>query len=161
MNKETDQNARIVIAVTELTPVQQLWQEALQHLRETRADLFALFVADDRWYRAATLPFTREISRWSGMDVKFTVQRARQLHDEAVRRARQRMHDLAAEAKTQIVFEVLPESDQERIRELAAGPQNVLIVPSFIARRPLFAELQKLNCRIVLIEAEEERGEIQ
>ena len=158
---KTDDKARIVIAVTELTPVRQLWREALQRLRESRAELFALFVADDRWHRAASLPFTREISRVSGMDVDFTLRRASQVHEEAINRTRYQMQELASEANLVLKFEVLPESDQQRIRELVAGPQNILIAPSFISRRPLFAELQKLGCRIVLIEAREDADENQ
>jgi len=156
---KTDDKARIVIAVTELTPVRQLWREALQRLRESQAELFALFVADDRWRRAASLPFTREISRLSGMDADFTLRRASQVHEEAINRTRYRMQKLASEANLALMFEVLPESDQQRIRELVAGSQNILIAPSFITGRPLFAELQKLDCRIVLIEAEEEPDE--
>jgi len=152
----TDVKARIVIAVTELTPVQELWRAALQRLHESWADLHALFFADDQWHRAASLPFTREISRISGINEDFTQQRASQVHEEAINRTRRRMQDLASEANLAIVFEVLPESNQQRIRELVSGPQNTLIAPSFITRRPLFAELQKLDCRIVLVEAKEE-----
>jgi hypothetical protein len=157
--KKADDKVRIVIAVTELTPVRQLWREALQRLRESRAELLALFVADDRWHRAASLPFTREISRASGMDADFTLRRARQVHEEAINRTQDRMQELASEADLALIFKVLGESDQQRIRELVAGSQNILIAPSFMTRRPLFAELQKLDCRIVLIETEEEANE--
>lgn len=158
MGKANDK-ARIVIAVTELTPVQQLWREALQRLGDSRAEILALFFADDRWHRAASLPFTREISRVSGMDTDFTLRRASLVHEDAINSARFRMHDLASKADLTLVFEVLPESDQHRIRELVAGSQNTLIAPSFITRRPLFAELQKLDCRIILIETKEEADE--
>lgn len=157
--RKTDDTARIVLAVTELTPVQGLWQEAIQRLRETRAELLALYVANDQWHRAATLPFTREISRASGAIAEFTMQRAMQLHTEATSRAQRQIQALASEANTPLIFEVLFESDQARIRELVAGSQNILIAPSFITRRPLYAELQKLDCRIVLIEAEEQRDD--
>lgn len=151
--------ARIVIAVTELSPVRQLWREALQRLSESHAEVLALFVTDDRWHRAASLPFTREISRVSGMDMDFTLRRASQVHEEAINRTRYRMQELASEADLALAFKVLPESHQRQIRELVAGSQNILIAPSFITRRPLFAELQKLDCRIVLIEAKEEVDE--
>ena len=139
----------------------QLWREALQRLRESRAELLALFVADDRWQRAASLPFTREISRISGTDADFTLRRASQVHEEAINRTRYRMQELASEADLALMFEVLRESDQQRIRELVAGSQNILIAPSFITGRPLFAELQNLGCRIVLIEAKEEADRSQ
>jgi hypothetical protein len=158
MTGMTDDNAgtaRIVIAVTELAPLQKLWREALHHLGETRAELLTLFVADDQWHRAASLPFTREISRAGGVDVDFTLQRARQVHEESINRVKRRMQELAAEADLPLAFKVLPESDQQRIMEFIGGPQNVLIAPSFITRRPLFRELQKLDCRIVLIEVRE------
>lgn len=158
---KTDDKARIVIAITELAPVRPLWREALQRLRESRAELFALFVADDRWHRAASLSFTREISRVSGTDADFTLRRASQVHEEAINRTRFRMQELASEADLALMFEVLPESDQQRIREFVAGSQHILIAPSFITRWPLFAELQKLDCRIVLIEAKEEADESQ
>jgi len=67
---------RVIIAVTELAPVQQMWGEALQFLDESRAEIHAVFVEDERWYRAASLPFTREISRVSGVTADFTMQRA-------------------------------------------------------------------------------------
>jgi hypothetical protein len=157
--RKTDDTARIVIAVTEFTLVHQLWREALQRLRKSRAELFALFVTDDRWHRAASLPFTREISKVSGMDADFTLRRASQVHEEAIDRTQCRMEELASEADLALIFEVLRESDQKRIHELVAGSQNILIAPSFMTRQPLFAELQKLDCRIVLIEAEEESDE--
>ena len=148
--------SRIVIAVTERTPVQRLWQEVLQRLRDSPAEIHALFVADDRWHRAASLPFTREISRISGMVTDFTLRRASQVHEDAIDRTRFQIQDLALKEDLALVFEVLRETDQQRIRQLVGGPQNTLIAPSFLTRRPLFAELQKLDCRIILIEAIEE-----
>jgi len=155
MNK-ADDKGRIVIAVTELTPVRLLWREVLQRRHESTVELLALFVTDDRWHRAASLPFTREISRVSGMGENFTMRRARQVHDEAIHRTQRRMQKLATEANLELMFEVLPESGQQRIRELVAGSQDILIAPSFMSTRPFFAELQKLDCRIELIEANEE-----
>ena len=152
---------RIVIAVTELTPVQQLWREALQRFPDSQAEIIALFLADDRWHRAASLPFTREISRVSGTDSDFTLQRAIQVHEDAIKRAQFRMQNLASKADLALVFEVLSESDQHRFRELVAGAQNTLIAPSFISKRPLFQELQKLGCTIILIETKEGADENQ
>ncbi len=141
---------RIVIAVTELAPVQQMWGEALQFLEESRAELHALFVEDQRWHRAASLPFTREISRISGMDADFTMQRAIEVHKEAIDRAQQQLQQLAAESDHELAFEVLPESDRERFRDLVADVQCVVIAPA-LADQPAFNELQKLGCRVLLI----------
>ena len=151
-SKQETRIERVVIAITELAPVQQMWGEALQFLAESRAELHALFVEDERWHRAASLPFTREISRVSGMDVDFTLQRAIAVHKEAIDRAQQQLQQLAAEAERELAFEVLPESEHERIRDLVAGAQCVVIVPATLADQPVFKELQELGCRVLLIE---------
>ena len=143
--------SRVVIAVTELAPVQQRWGEALQFLEESRAELHALFMEDERWHRAASLPFTREISRVSGMGVDFTLQRAVAVHKAAISRAQQQLQQLAAEAEHELAFEVLPESDRERIRDLVAGAQCVVIAPAALADQPVFKELMELGCRVLLI----------
>lgn len=150
---------RIAIAVTESSPLDELWRAALEYLADPQAELTALFVCDDRWHRAASLPFTCEISRLGGAIAKFTAVRAEQISNEAAGRARQLMQELATEAGKALGFEILPESDEERIRELVAGARNVLIAPSHIASRPIYAQFQKLDCRIVLIEAKEEERE--
>lgn len=155
MNRNSERT-RIAIAVTESSPMKELWRAALQHLSDPQAELTALFVADDRWHRAASLPFTLEISRIGGAVAKFTAIRAEQVSQEAATRARQLMLELASEAGLALAFEILPESDQERIRELVAGARNVLIAPAYIASRPIYAQFKKLDCRIVLIEAKEE-----
>lgn len=156
MTKRSDKKPRIVIAVTELAPVHQLWSAALKLLAESRAELLAVFITDDRWHRAASLPFTREISRISGMDEDFTARRAIQVHDEAIHRTQIQIQELASRADLKLVFEVLAESDQQRVRELVTGSNDTLIAPSVIGTRPLFEELRKLGCRIVLIETRKE-----
>lgn len=150
-SKEKPRTSRVVIAITELAPVQRMWRAALQHLQESRAELLALFLADDQWHRAASLPFTREISRVSGMDADFTSKRASEVHKEAIDRAQRQLRKLAAEADRELAFEVLPESDQNRVRDIVMETQTILIVPPALADRPVFAELQKSGCRIVLI----------
>jgi hypothetical protein len=142
---------RVVIAITELAPVRQMWGEALQFLEKSRTDLHALFVEDERWHHAASLPFTREISRVSGMDVDFTLQRASEVHQEAIDRVQRELQQLAADSEYELAFEVLPVSDQKRIRELVAGGQCIVIAPAFLADQPAFRELQEAGCRIVLI----------
>lgn len=150
---------RIVIAVTEGCPVHALWRAALERLPDTPAEIVTLFVADDRWHRAASLPFTREITRIGGVVADFTRQRAEQLHAEAVSRARQRIERLAAEANRAIVFEVLSDSDLKRIQELGADSRIVLIASSLLASQPIYAHITELGCRIELIEPSEEDRE--
>lgn len=142
----------VVIAITELAPVQRIWRAALQFIEESRAELHALFVEDERWHRAASLPFTREISRVSGADADFTVQRAIEVHKEAIDRAQRQLQQLAAESERELAFEVLAESDQKRIRDLVANGDCIVIAPEVLAEQPVFRELQELGCRIVLIE---------
>jgi hypothetical protein len=154
--KKTDDRPRVVIAVTESSPLSALWRAAMDLMSESPAELLALYVDDDRWRRAASLSFTREISRVSGAVTDFTVQRAEQLNKEAITRTQRRIEKLAAKADLALAFEVLPESDQNRIKELVGAGQNVLIVPSFITTRPIYAHLTRLDCRILLIEATEE-----
>lgn len=150
-NKQESETNRVIIAITELAPVQPLWREALQHLQESHAELLALFLADDQWHRAASLPFTREISRLSGTDVDFTAKRASEVHKEAVERAQRQLHKLAADANRKLAFEVLAESDQNKVREIVTETRTILIMPSELAERPIFADLQKSGCRVVLI----------
>jgi len=152
-SKRESGTRRVVIAITELAPVHTVWREALQHLQESHAELLALFLADDHWHRAASLPFTREISRLSGTNVDFTSQRASEVHKQTIDRAHRQLKELAAEANREVAFEVLPETDKKRIREFVAKTetQTILIAPRMLASRPLIAECSKSGCRIVLI----------
>jgi hypothetical protein len=144
------------MAVTETTPVARLWETALQLLRETPAELAALYVQDDRWHRVASLPFTREILRSGGVVVDFTQQRAEEVSRERAARVQDLVRKLAAESKLEAAFEILSESDAERLREFIGGHENILVAPSFISTRPIFAMLSEMNCRIELVDAEEE-----
>lgn len=157
--KTTDDNLRVVIAITESSPLSALWGAAMNLLSESPAELVALFVDDERWHRAASLSFTREISRIGGAEADFTLQRAEQVNEEAVARTRQRMEQLASNADLALAFEIMSESDQKRIQELVGTDQNVLIAPSFITSRPIYAQLTRLDCRIMLIEATDEEHE--
>jgi hypothetical protein len=147
---------RVVIAVTDTTPVARLWEAALRLLRESPADLVTLYVEDDRWHRIASLPFTREISRSGGVPVEFTRQRAEQVSRAQAARVQEMIQQLAAKSNLKTAFEVLSESDAERLREFISSHENILVAPSFISTRPIFAMLSELNCRIELVEAAEE-----
>jgi hypothetical protein len=142
--------------VTETTPVARLWEKALRLLRESPADLAALYVQDDRWHRVASLPFTREILRSGGVAVEFTQQRAEQVSRERAAHVQELVQKLAAEANLKAAFEILSESDAERLREFIGNHENILVAPSFISTRPIFAVLSEMNCRIELVDAEEE-----
>jgi glycine/D-amino acid oxidase-like deaminating enzyme len=158
MNRNSDKT-RVVIAVTESSPVRQLWRAAMQELRHTRAELLALLVDDDRWRRAASLPFTREISRLSGAVADFTEQRAEQVKKEHLSRTQQRIQSLAADADQSLTFEVLSVSDAKRMEEFIGRGTDILIAPSFITNQPIYAYIAQLDCRILLIEATEEQCE--
>jgi len=153
---KTEVRLRVVIAVTETTPVARLWETALRLLQETPAELATLYVQDDRWHRVASLPFTREILRSGGVAVEFTQQRAEQVGRERAARVQELVRKLAAESNLKPAFEVLSESDAERLREFIGSYENILVAPSFISTRPIFAMLSEMNCRIELVEAEEE-----
>ena len=153
---KTEVKVRVVIAVTETTPVARLWKAALRLLRDSPADLVTLYVEDDRWHRVASLPFTREILRSGGVPVDFTRQRAEQVSKERAARIQELIQKLAAESDLKPAFEVLGESDAERLREFIGSHDNILVVPSFISTRPIFALLSELDCRIELVETEEE-----
>ena len=153
---KTEVRFRVVMAVTETTPVARLWETALRLLQETPAELAALYVQDDRWHRVASLPFTREILRSGGVAVEFTQQRAEQVGRERAARAQELIRKLAAESNLKPAFEVLSESDAERLREFIGSYENILVAPSFISTRPIFSMLSEMNCRIELVEAEEE-----
>ena len=154
---KNDVKPRVLIALFESTPVDPLWQAALDRLSRAPSELVALFFAENHWHRAASLPFTREISRLSGANVDFTLQRARQIHEASIEEARQVIDRLATDARLPLAFEVLGESDRDRIRMLASGSEVVLIAPSIIIQRPCYAELEHLDCHIVLIDAPNSR----
>lgn len=153
---KTEMKLRVVIAVTETTPIARLWETALRLLRETPGDLAALYLQDDRWYRVASLPFTREILRRGGVPVDFTPQRAEQVIRERAARMQEAIRKLAAEAKLEPVFESLSESDAARLREFIGSRENIFVAPSFISTRPIFTVLSEMNCRVELVDAEEE-----
>ncbi len=148
--KTSDERARILIAVTEASPVAELWQAALNR-RHRDAELIALFVSNDRWHRAASLPFTREISRL-GAVADFTRQRADQIYSESVARIRRTIVELAEQADLALAFEELSERNAARLDELAAGAHSVLIASSHITREPIYAHISRLHCHIELIE---------
>ena len=158
-----DQELRVVIAMTDSDSLAELWRTAMQIAANTRAKLVAVFVHDERWERAASLPFTREISK-AGNVADFTLRRAQQLLSETVAAVQQRVEQLAAEADRKIEFRVLPESDANLPESIVGPGRNVLIAPSLLADRPIYAELSRLDLRIELVAAdagdEENEGDV-
>jgi DNA-binding transcriptional regulator YhcF (GntR family) len=125
--------------------------QAVLTRRRIVSEVVALYIADDRWQRAASLPFTREVSRLGGV-ANFTRQRADQLSREAVIGIERRIKSLAAEADLALAFEELSESNAERLEELARGERSILIAPALITRQPIYPRIVSLGCRIELIE---------
>lgn len=153
MSRRSSQR-RVLIAVTETSPVTELWQAAVEQVADLQTtEVLAVFVSDDRWRRAASLPFTREISRMSGASVDFTRRRAEQVDDDTVRRKRRQIRRLAAESNLSAAFETLSEFDTLRIAELVGAGESLLIAPSLIRLSPIYAELTRLECRIVFVES--------
>ena len=147
---------RIVITVTETTPVHRLWGAAMRVLQESPAELVTLFVEEDRWQRVASLPFTREFSM-TGRVADFTHNRAEQLQKDAVARAQEAIRRLAEKERVEPSFEVLSEADVERLRAFLGGSSNVLVAPAFISSRPFYTVLSQLDCTILLVEVPEGR----
>ena len=146
--------SRIVIALTESSSVPELWRVAMRVVEESPADVVTLYFEDDKWRRAASLPFTREVSH-TGRVTDFSVTRAEEIHREAIERAQEIISRLAAEAEIPSAFEVLPESDVALVRKFV-GTRNTLVAASHISERPIYFELNKLDCRILLVESREE-----
>lgn len=148
---------RIVIAMTESSPVADLWAAAMEQIRDSRAELIAVYLHDERWEHAASLPFTQEISLVGGSATDFTLHRAEQLLAEAVSLLRDQIDQLASKAGLQVAFEVLPESDTALARALF-GSGEILVVGSPVLREHrIFADLRELAQKVLLIESEKSR----
>ena len=150
MSNETP--SRVIVALTETAPIDALWRVTSRWLTTPDIGLVTLYVADDRWQRAASLPFTREVPRTGGPPTAFTMQRAQQVHDAAVKRNQARMQQLAADVKLPLIFEIFADPDKNRLREIVGQRASVIIAPSLIAREPLFAILSQFDCRIELVD---------
>ena len=147
--------SRILIAVTETGMVRSLWRAAMQHVADSPPDLVAVFVRDRRWQRAASLPFTREVARVGGAAVDFTRQRAEEVDQQDISRARREIEALAKEARLDTAFETLAESELVRLEDLITAGQSLLVVPAILRRRPAYEILNSLKCRVVEVETSE------
>ena len=160
MTKDTSNTRRVMLAVTEASSLQVLWRTAMEHMTGEHAELITVFVRDDRWRRAASLPFTEEISRASGGSMNFTLQRAEEVDREAVMRTHGRLQKLATDSKVQLVFEILAEHEATRIHEFVRSESDLIIAPAFFKGQPIYAELVRLKCRILLVDAKDVATEL-
>ena len=142
---------RVVVALTENAPIEALWRVTTQWLTTPDVELVSVYVTDDRWQRAASLPFTREFSHSGRPATDFTPQRAQQLQQAAVERVRGRMQQLAADAKRRLVFEILADADEYRVQEILGRSTQVIIVPSMMAHDPVVMRLSQFDVRIELV----------
>ena len=155
MTKETSNTRRVMLAVTEASSLQALWCAAMEHMTGERAELITVFVHDDRWRRAASLPFTKEFFRAGGGSMNFTLQRAEEVDSDAAMRTQGRLQQLATDSEIQLAFEILAEHEATRIHELVRSESDLLIAPSFFKGRPFYTELAQVKCRILLVDAKD------
>jgi len=154
MNK-TNEGRRIILAVTERSPLQAVWRVAEEYLDESQDELITFMVHDERWRRAASLPFTHEVSRFSGRRQDFTQWRAAQIDAAAATRLARQLRRLAQGARLKVSFEVLPEREvTDRLNQVSVT-KDVLIASSELKRRPVYPELVRLQCQILFVEADE------
>ncbi len=145
---------RILLAVTETSPVERLWQSLIDQVADARAEVVTIIVSDDSWRRAASLPFTREISRISGVQAAFTHHRAEQVSADATGRAREQLESLARDSQLELEFEVVSEDEDARVATVVTVERDILIAPSVLEGKPLFTKLARLHRRVVLVEAD-------
>lgn len=155
MNK-CDKNRRILLVVTERSPLQRLWDVVETQLSDSPNEVVTLFVNDERWRRAASLPFTREVSRLSGSHREFTVQRAAQLDQDIVSQVRSHILELASRAELQTMFKVLAEHEASHIHDYVRVEEDLVITSADLRNKPIFHELTRLTCRTVFVESEEQ-----
>lgn len=146
-SKRTDVR-RIMLALSDASSLPDLWRAATEHLADQETELVTVFFNDDRWRRAASLPFTREILRVSGVSAEFTRTRAEKLDKEIIAGVQRRLQQFATEAKVRCVFEILSEQEIIRIHELLSSESDVLIAPISFQGRPIYNEIARLKCQI-------------
>lgn len=150
----TDERTRVLLAVSETTPIRELWRAVVSRRGGAR-EVVAIVISDDRWRRAASLPFTREVPGLGGTSADVTRKRADELHREAVHRLRSRMTALAEESGVSLAFEKLSQRDEQRLSELASGERSILFASALITREPICAHIARLGWHIELVETAE------
>ena len=142
---------RVVIALTDTTSITEMWERAMQVIRGKHAELTVVFLHDESWQRAASLPFTREVSKVGGQSSDFTLRRAEQLLSVQASGLQENIETLARSAGLPVAFQVLPEADQAGVRTLISSEINIVIGPTVLARHPVFLELQSSEKEIVFV----------
>lgn len=155
MNKVNNKR-RILLVVTERSPLQRLWDAVEKQLAGTHEEVIALLVNDERWRRAASLSFTREVSRVSGTHREFTKERAAQLDRDMIGRVRAHLRELATNAELQPMFEVVAEHEASQIHEYVKVEEDVLVMSADLKDLPIYRELTRLSCRTVFVDAQEQ-----
>ena len=125
--KKRNEGRLIILAVTERSPLPALWRVVTEHLENPHDEVVTLLLRDDRWQRAASLPFTREVSRISGRHTNFTQWRAAQIDDQVAAQLARQLQRLASDAKQRVAFEILSESNVEALLEERSITADVLI----------------------------------
>ncbi len=138
---------RILVVVTDTSTLVEQLHAAKRHATAAPARIVAVFVRDDRLHRAASLSFTREITRVGGTVVDFTMQRAQQLSEESLGRAQRRLRELARQADLQL------EEQRLKVRELLeqATRDAVLIASTSALEWPGLEELLDLDLEVKLV----------
>ena len=154
MNRQEDKR-RILLLLTEQSPLQRLWQVVEEHLAGAHNEVVALFISDERWHRAASLPFTREFSRLSGTHRNFTAQRATELDQDIIGQIQARLRELTTKAELEPTFEVLAEREISRIGNYVRVKRDLLVAPAALKNREVFGELTRLSCQTLFVESEE------
>jgi hypothetical protein len=147
---------RVMLAVTETSPLEILWESLVEYVAGSRAEVITVFVGDDTWRRVASLPFAVEISRISGTRVAFTQRRAEQLGEDAAGRMRQRLEQLAAGTDLEVVFEVLTATEAGQLRRLVDIERDLLIAPALLKGMPWLSELAGRHRKVLLVEVDEQ-----
>jgi hypothetical protein len=142
---------KIVIAVTATSSAKPLWRAAMDLLARAEGELIAVFVADERWERAAGLPFTREISSITGTASAFTPERAQDLVAASATRMRRKFEKMAARNSRNMVFEILSDVDERMIDRLVGDSQLTVIASHELSGSPVYLTLQRRRCEIVLV----------
>jgi hypothetical protein len=157
MISNPEHKQRILLLLTEQSPMQRLWQVVEQQLSDAHGEVVALFVTDERWRRAASLPFTREISRVSGAHQEFTAQRAAEIDQHIIGRIQSHLRELATNIDLQPMFEVLAEHEVRQIENYVSVEQDLLVASADVMHWPVYRELTQLRCRILFVESGEQK----
>lgn len=145
------ESLRVFIALTESSPVPELWRAAMEAARGSPAEVVALFLHDERWQRAASLPFTQEVSKIGGATANFTLQRANEVLTDVVTRLRNQLAELASGSDYKATIEILAESEHRRVRTLVCHGNSVVIAPAALLSHPMYSELRALDVNILTV----------